>query len=111
MNFKPRFDLILFGAALALGALVLEGLGINRDVWAAIFLAAWFVAMMLYRAVVWKTAPGVREIVLGLPVLLACILVILNELNVMRINSGIIWISAVVLFVLALGYTAPERFQ
>jgi uncharacterized membrane protein len=90
-----------------IAASLLEGVGIARDVSAAVFLGLFFVGWLSYRRFALKEPLGATDLLLGAPVCLILILLTLRETGLLGLPSAVIWIAFVIASILALGYASP----
>jgi hypothetical protein len=85
----------------------LEGVGISRDVSAAVFLGLFFVGWLAYRRFALKERLGATDLLLAAPVCLILTLVTLRETGLLALPSAVIWIAFAIASILALGYASP----
>lgn len=103
----PRIKFILVVACAWVVASLLKGVGISRDLSAAVFLALFYVGWLAYRRFVLKERLGVTDSLFAAPVCLILTLVTLTETGLMGLPRAVIWIAFVIASILALGYASP----
>ena len=103
----PSIKFILVVACAWVAASLLEGVGISRDLSAAVFLALFFVGWLAYRRIVLKKRLDATDLLLVAPVCLILTLVTLTETGLLDLPRAVIWIAFAIASILALGYASP----
>ena len=103
----PSIKFILVVACAWIAASLLEGVGISRDLSAAVFLALFFIGWLAHRRFVQKERFRATNLLLAAPVCLILTLVTLTETGLLGLPRAFIWIAFVSASILALGYTSP----
>jgi len=103
---KMNVALIIVAVIVILALPTLEKVGISKDVSGAVFAVSGFTALIIRKCMKFKSGFDTGDLVLSSPIAVLCALVFLKEIRIISLPSVVIWVTAVVLFVLALGYTA-----
>ena len=103
----PSIKFILLVVCAWIAASLLKGLGISRDVSAAVALCLLSVGWLVYRRFPLQKRLGSTDLLLAAPVCLIMILVTLRETGLLGLPSAAIWIAFAIASILTLGYASP----
>jgi len=87
----------------------LENLGVTEDLTAALFLTVAMTGLALHRRLILGRRLGWADLLVSAPAFLILALVILKDTGIVPLPSLAIWVTGVILFTLAIGYTAPSE--
>lgn len=104
----PSIKFVFVVAFTWLAASLLEGVGISRDMSAAVLLALFFSGWLTYRRFVLNERLSGKDLLLAAPVCLILTLVTLREMDVLVLPSTVIWVAFATASILALGYASPH---
>ena len=98
---------ILAVVPVAIASLLLERIGVSRDISAAIFLCVAF-AFLHFRVRKRDLPFDMTDALLIAPIVMVCLLVVLKEAGAIAISSTVIWVGFGLLCIVAFGFAAPS---